>query len=249
MKSNLRELIDSYDASASLDNAFTIPSSWYTNADLFQLELSTVFSKSWQFAGRIDQLTRPGRYVTSDIGFEPIVVVRGNDTELRGFYNVCRHHAAAVMTEPEGEASQLRCPYHGWTYSLSGDLKSAPDLGGVSNFDRMSMGLVPVEIRFWKAWVLVKIDTHVVPTPDIPELDVNGLHWLERRRYIVECNWKVFDDNYLDGGYHVPHLHKDLDAALDYSEYQIEIGERFCLQWSPYRGGGRALYYWIYPNY
>ena len=64
----------------------------------------------------------------------------------------------------------------------------------------------------------------------------------------MRCNWKVFVDNYLDGGYHVPHLHKGLDSLLDYSEYQIEVGDRSCLQWSPYRGGERALYYWIYPN-
>ena len=59
----------------------------------------------------------------------------------------------------------------------------------------------------------------------------------------------MFVDNYLDGGYHVPHLHKGLDRVLDYSEYQIELGERFCLQWSPLAGGDRALYYWIYPNF
>jgi choline monooxygenase len=59
----------------------------------------------------------------------------------------------------------------------------------------------------------------------------------------------VFVDNYLDGGYHVPHLHKGLDQMLDYSEYQIELGDQFCLQWSPLSGEGRALYYWIYPNF
>src|SRR5207253_1044110 len=84
------------------------------------------------------------------------------------------------------------------------------------------------------------------------------LHWCERRRYTLNCNWKVFVDNYLDGGYHVPHLHKGLDSVLDYSNYTIENGERFCLQSSPMasradevgaaRRGARALYYWLYPN-
>jgi choline monooxygenase len=84
---------------------------------------------------------------------------------------------------------------------------------------------------------------------------------MERRRYTLDCNWKVFVDNYLDGGYHVPHLHKGLDSVLDYSEYAIEIGERYCLQTSPMvsvgdesrigavRTGDRASYYWIYPNF
>ena len=81
---------------------------------------------------------------------------------------------------------------------------------------------------------------------------------LERRRYVLNCNWKVFVDNYLDGGYHVPHLHKGLDSVLDNRQYTVENGERFCLQSSPMvaradgigavRGGTRALYYWLYPN-
>jgi len=62
---------------------------------------------------------------------------------------------------------------------------------------------------------------------------LENLHWLERRRYSLNCNWKVFVDNYLDGGYHVPHLHKGLDSVLDYSSYMIENGEHFCLQSSP----------------
>jgi choline monooxygenase len=94
----------------------------------------------------------------------------------------------------------------------------------------------------------------------IRPLNLKDLHWVERRYYSFECNWKVFVDNYLDGGYHVPHLHKGLDSVLDYSKYTIENGERFCLQWSPMvsegaekqtlavRKGERALYYWIYPN-
>ena len=267
--SNLRELIAAYDASASLDHAFTIPASWYTSADLYHLELNTVFAKSWQLAGRIDQVTKPGRYVTSDIGAEPIVVVRGNDTELRGFYNVCRHHAAAVMIEPEGEATQLRCPYHGWTYSLSGELKGTPDFSAVCNFERSENSLIPINVAQWENWVFVQLQ-HSASLPDfltqplidqISPLNLQNLHWMERRYYSFDCNWKVFVDNYLDGGYHVPHLHKGLDSVLDYSNYMIENGERHCLQWSPIvsegaeaqtgavRKGDRALYYWIYPNF
>jgi choline monooxygenase len=95
----------------------------------------------------------------------------------------------------------------------------------------------------------------------IRPLQLHNLHWLERRHYTFDCNWKVFVDNYLDGGYHVPYLHKGLDSVLDYPNYQIENGEHFCLQWSPMvskgaetqtgavRKGDRALYYWIYPNF
>jgi choline monooxygenase len=270
MRFNLRDLVDGYDPNAPLDHASTIPSSWYTNTDLYELELSSVFSNSWQLAGRLDQLTKPGQYVTTDIGVEPIVVVRGNDGVLRGFYNVCRHHAAAVMTEAEGEAAQLRCPYHGWTYSLSGELKGTPDFSGVCNFERAENSLIPVELAQWENWVFVKLNQGGVSLTDyltatlvdqLSPLQLAGLHWLERRHYSFDCNWKVFVDNYLDGGYHVPHLHKGLDSVLDYSNYLIENGEHHCLQWSPIvsegaetqtaavRQGDRALYYWIYPNF
>jgi len=268
---NLQTIIDSYDPNRPLEDAWTIPAPWYTDENLYELERQTVFNRSWQFAARLDQLTQRGSYVTTDIAGEPIVIVRGADDVLRGFFNVCRHHAAAVMTEPEGKANQLRCPYHGWTYSLEGELKGTPDFTGVCHFDRTASGLVPVETAVWEKWVFVKLDRKQASSLDhflgadlvnqIRPLDLADMHWMERRHYSFDCNWKVFVDNYLDGGYHVPHLHKGLDSVLDYSKYMIENGERHCLQWSPIvsegaepqtgavRKGDRALYYWIHPNF
>jgi choline monooxygenase len=95
----------------------------------------------------------------------------------------------------------------------------------------------------------------------IAQLGLQEFHWTERRTYTLRCNWKVFVDNYLDGGYHVPHIHRSLDSVLNASQYTVETGSRFCLQSSPVsaekadtqtaavRGGNRALYYWIYPNF
>jgi choline monooxygenase len=270
MSSPLQQLIDSYDSSAPLDHASTIPASWYTNKNLYELELQSVFTNPWHFGARRDQLIEPGQYVTTDVGEEPIVIVRGNDNQTRGFFNVCRHHAAAVMTELAGQAAQLRCPYHGWTYSLTGELKGTPDFSGVCNFERENNGLAPVELAEWENWVFVKLGGAQQSLPaflgsdlraQIEPLKLDGLHWQERRHYSFDCNWKVFVDNYLDGGYHVPHLHKGLDSVLDYSNYMIENGERYCLQWSPIvtdgaeaqtgavRKGEKALYYWIYPNF
>lgn len=272
MHHHLAQIIDSYDPNAPLESASTIPSSWYIDKQLYDLEQQTVFTRSWQLAGRVAQVLEPGQYVTSEISNEPIVIVCGNDRKLRGFYNVCRHHAAAVMTEPAGTAPHLRCPYHGWTYSLEGDLKGAPDFSGVCNFDKAANGLLPVETATWENWVFVRIaNDQTLPSltdflstelvEQIRPLDLAKLYWLERRHYSFDCNWKVFVDNYLDGGYHVPYLHKGLDSVLDYSHYTIENGARHCLQSSPIvsegaeaatgavRRGERALYYWIYPNF
>ena len=274
---SLNDIIDSYDPSTPLAEASTIPASWYTDERVFELEKQMVFGSSWQIAARMDQVLAPGQYATTEIAGEPIVIVRGSDGELRGFFNVCRHHAAAVMTEAQGHATQMRCPYHGWTYSLEGALKGTPDFSGVCNFERVENGLTPVEIATWEQWVFVRLKekqttslnsssaslTEFLGTDLMTRIEVLGfenLHWVERRRYNLNCNWKVFVDNYLDGGYHVPHLHKGLDSVLDYSNYTIENGEHFCLQSSPmvspdhvddvvaFRTGRRALYYWLYPN-
>ena len=268
----LKELISAYDPEVSLDRATTIPSAWYTDARIFELEQQTVFSNSWQVTARLDQLNNRGDYVTTDIGGEPVVMVRGSDDQIRGFFNVCSHHAAAVMTEAEGHARQMRCPYHGWTYSLEGELKGTPEFNDVCDFDRSENGLQPIEIAEWENWIFAKIDggqsslkerAGAVVEPQLSQqvaaLNLRQLHWFERRRYVLNCNWKVFVDNYLDGGYHVPHLHKGLDSVLDYSQYTIENGERYCLQSSPLvsrdnhvgavRSGDRALYYWLYPNF
>ncbi len=267
----LADIIASYRRDAPLNEAATIPSEWYTDPRVLDLERRTVFSQAWQVAGRVDQLQRPGEYVTTETpAGEPIVIARGEDDVLRGFFNVCRHHAAAVATLPEGAVTNFRCPYHGWTYGLDGTLKGTPDFTGVCNFDRASNGLMPVEIGVWEQWVFVRLTRDGLPldrfiggdlTGRFPSDAVGGLHWMERRTYTVECNWKVFVDNYLDGGYHVPHLHKGLDSVLDYSGYTIENGERFCLQSSPMvtegadartgsvRTGNRAIYLWMYPNF
>ena len=232
------------------------------------LEAQTVFSKTWQMVGRLEQVEKPGQYVTARVAGEPIVVVRGNDGVLRGFYNVCRHHAAEVVSEPCGQASILHCPYHGWNYGLDGSLKGMPEFDGVKNFERQQNGLVPVRAETWEKFVFVNLDPQAEPLQQflgglvkrMAPLGVSKLHYFDSRTYDIHCNWKVFVDNYLDGGYHVPHLHKGLNSVLDYKEYTIENEDRYCLQSSPMvagkedaatastRQGDRAWYFWQYPN-
>jgi choline monooxygenase len=267
-QNKLQTILATYDASAPLAEASTIPAPWYVDPRVAQLERTAVFSKTWQMIGRADQVERPGQFVTTNVAGEPIVVVRGNDGALRGFYNVCRHHAAAVLTEPCGQASLLRCPYHGWNYGLDGSLKGTPEFDGVKNFDRHENGLMPMRVDTWEKFVFVNLDPEAVPLQDflgglvkrMAPLGVSKLHYFDSRVYEIHCNWKVFVDNYLDGGYHVPHLHKGLNSVLDYKEYTIENEDRYCLQSSPMvassedaatgatRKGDRAWYFWQYPN-
>ena len=268
ISNSIRDILGSYDANAPLAEALTIPAPWYVDSRISELEARTVFGKTWQLVGRVEQVERPGQFVTANVAGEPILVVRGNDGVLRGFYNVCRHHAAAVVTEACGQASILHCPYHGWNYGLDGSLKGMPEFDGVKNFDRQQNGLVPVKAELWEKFVFVNLDPEAAPLADflgglvkrVAPLGVSKLHYFDSRTYDIHCNWKVFVDNYLDGGYHVPHLHKGLNSVLDYKEYTIENEDRYCLQSSPMvastedaatgatRKGDRAWYFWQYPN-
>jgi len=262
------QILAGYNAAAPLAEASTIPAPWYVDPRIANLENQTVFSKTWQMVGRIDQLENPGQFITTTVAGEPIVVVRGNDNLLRAFFNVCRHHAAAVVTEPCGQASLLHCPYHGWNYGLDGSLKGMPEFDGVKDFDRQQNGLLPVKVEAWEKFVFINLDPKAQSLQDflggmvkrVAPLGVSKLYFFDTRSYDIHCNWKVFVDNYLDGGYHVPHLHKGLSSVLDYKEYTIENEDRYCLQSSPMvssdqdaatgatRKGDRAWYFWQYPN-
>jgi phenylpropionate dioxygenase-like ring-hydroxylating dioxygenase large terminal subunit len=269
METSIQEILASYDDRASLAEALTIPAPWYVDPRIAELEMKTVFSKTWQVLGRIDQVEQPGQFVSSTVAGEPIVAVRGNDGVLRAFFNVCRHHAAAVVTESCGRAQLLHCPYHGWNYGLDGSLKGMPEFEGVKNFNRQDNGLVPVKVDTWENFVFVNLDPHAAPLKDflgrlvkrVAPLGLSSRKYFETRVYDIHCNWKVFVDNYLDGGYHVPHLHKGLNSVLDYKEYTIENEDRYCLQSSPVvssnedpstsavRQSARAWYFWQYPNF
>jgi choline monooxygenase len=268
MHSSIEQVLSSYDDHAQLSRAFTIPASWYVDSRVGELERLNVFGRTWQLVARTSQLQNPGDFISTHLMGEPIVVVRGEDGRLRAFYNVCRHHAAAVVTQPCGRASILQCPYHGWKYGLDGFLKGMPEFEGVENFERADNGLAPIRVDTWECFVFVNLDPKPCSLTSflgglvkrVAPLDVSKLHYFDSRTYDIRCNWKVFVDNYLDGGYHVPHLHKGLSSVLDYKQYTIENEDRYCLQSSPMvasgedvatsatRKGNRAWYFWQYPN-
>src|ERR1700682_1414458 len=270
MSRNVRSLLGLYNPNNPLDHASTIPSPWYFDEGIGELEHSAVFGKTWQAVGRAAQVQNPGQFLTADIAGDPIVVVRGEDSQLRAFYNVCRHHAAAVVTEAQGCAKQFRCPYHGWTYGIDGALKGMVEFDGVCDFERSANGLVPVRVDTWENFVFVNLDPEAgsladflgsIPPIVAPLHLAEKLHFFDRRIYTLNCNWKVYVDNYLDGGYHVSHAHKGLSSVIEYTKYTIENFGRACLQCSPLSSDsksksgvaatrqGRAFYLWIYPNF
>ena len=266
----VRDILNLYNPSDPLEKAWTIPAPWYFDTRIERLERESVFAANWQVVGRADQVVEPGQFFTIDVNQEPLLVARGEDGKLRAFYNVCRHHAAAVVPEAAGCAKQFRCPYHGWTYGNDGGLKGMVEFEGVCNFDRKDNGLVAVRVEAWENFVFVNLNGNAAPLSDflgtVPSIATplqlaEKLHYFDRRIYTLNCNWKVYVDNYLDGGYHVPHAHKGLSSVVEYTKYTIENLERSCLQSSPLDAfsaadsaigatrQGHAFYLWIYPNF
>lgn len=265
--SGISHFLAQFDADRPLEQARTIPASWYTAPEMLAAERAGVFGRSWQFVGRREQVADAGSFLTANIAGEPVLLVRGEDGVLRGFFNVCRHRAAPLCSEECGTVTKLRCRYHGWTYDLAGQLRGTPEFEGVLDFAKEANGLVPVRISEWGPFVFVHLgespeplEEFLAPLPAWVESrgGVAGMKWAGRRSYDLACNWKVYVDNYLDGGYHVNTVHPSLAGVLDYRQYTTTCRGRTVLQASPMkpaegdagrtRMGDLAAYWWVYPN-
>lgn len=254
-----------FDPALPLEQASSLPARYYRDPAVAEAEARRVFGASWCCVGRLDQLDRPGAFLTAELGGEPVVVIRGLDGQLRARSNVCRHRGALLLTEPEGQRDRLRCRYHGWTYDLAGRLRATPEWEGVADFCKDQHGLPAHAVDTWGPWVWVHLGAPVrplaeqlAPLPErFPAAALAALRFTERRVYSLACNWKVFVDNYLDGGYHVNTVHPGLAGVLDYRGYRTETFGWSSLQSSPLRqgelsavrGGEVALYGWVFPNF
>jgi choline monooxygenase len=251
--------------------ASSLPASFYIDPDLFPLERSRIFARSWQVVGHGDQLRNPGDFFTCELLGEPLLLVRGTNGELRGFYNVCRHRAGPPA-EGCGNRKLFRCGYHGWTYGLDGALINAPEFEGVQDFHPEEFSLTRVRTEEWSNLIFVNLDPNAVPVmqslgelpPQADRFGFSSMKLFERRTYDMKCNWKTYVDNYLEG-YHLPSVHPGLNRELDYNAYTVEVYSGHVRQFSPIRGAqpGDATprryrearedlttdYFWIFPNW
>lgn len=257
---DLRTEVLAFDPEIPIGRARTPPASWYVDPAFDTLERTAVFRRTWQLACRTEEVATPGSFVAGRSSGMSWVVVRGDDGVLRAFANSCRHKATEVCAG-SGTLPHLTCPYHGWTYRLDGSLRTAPRMAGLEALDRTEMALPALGVVTFGPLVLIHADRNAAP-PDLEALarafDATGwtaLQWYGRRTWEVACNWKAYCDNYLDGGYHVAHVHPSLAAQLDLDGYRTELADTWNLQTCPSREGtvagrteGGALYAWVYPN-
>ena len=240
---------------ADIARAWTLPASLYFEPAVLAEERTKIFSRTWQVVGHSNQVATPGDYFTTELAGEPLVLVRGADYQLRGFYNVCRHRAGPPA-EGCGSRKLFRCGYHGWTYGLDGSLISSTEMEGVEDFRPEEFALVPVRTEEWFDLVFVNLDPQArslrESLGELPrqaeKFPFAAMKLFERRTYDMKCNWKTYVDNYLEG-YHLPSVHPGLNRELDYNAYVVEPhyeaseeddSERvygYVRQFSPIRGG------------
>ncbi|MGZ7032566.1 MAG: aromatic ring-hydroxylating oxygenase subunit alpha, partial [Thermoanaerobaculia bacterium] len=254
----------SYRFDPRLAFASTIPSRFYTDASYLAEENRNVFARTWQLVGHAEQVRQPGQFFTAKIAGEPLLIVRGTDDVLRAMSNVCRHRAGPVA-KGAGKRPVLQCGYHGWTYGLDGRLLTTPEMEGIQEFDRADFCLPQFRVEMWHDLLFVNLTDDAVPLRDFlgPELfdhlgkrDTSDYRLAARKDWELDCNWKVYVDNYLEG-YHIPIVHPGLFRELDYPRYWTETKKHYSIQHAPLKRADRirvsssdddVSYYWVYPN-
>jgi phenylpropionate dioxygenase-like ring-hydroxylating dioxygenase large terminal subunit len=237
---------------ATVDRVTTLPWSWYSDEAVLDLEQRRIFQRSWQYAGRADEVAEPGSFFTTRAGGVPIVVVRDEAGTLHALLNVCRHRGSLVC-EGAGKRATLQCPYHAWTYGLDGRLLAAPRAAREGGIYTEELGLVQLRVDTWGPFVFVNADPDADPLgdvlEDVPEriaaagVDVGTLRFLERSESEVQANWKLCAENFLEC-YHCPTAHPGFSAVVDVTpdSYLLEPGRRRLSQSGPPRPEPRGPY-------
>lgn len=220
-------------------SAQTLDASWYLDPQVFEREQDAIFARTWQAVARTDELAKPGDYLTSEAAGEPIVLTRDQTGKLRAYYNVCPHRAG-VVARGKGNRKSFQCLYHGWTFNHDGQLLRAPGMEETPSFEPSCFSLHEIRTETWGPYVFINLDD------DAPALAamwgdeftrVSGIRWdgwtlVERCEYLINCNWKVYLDNYAEG-YHVPMAHPGLNREMNLDEYYVDTYRFFSIQWVP----------------
>lgn len=220
-----------------------LPVEAYTSQEWFEKEKEIIFGNSWQFAGLIEDLQDPGDYITVQCGNQNLVVVKGRDQRLRAFHNLCRHRGTQLLRAVGKKQKALTCPYHDWSYDLSGQLisvpekeKEFPDL----ELDKICLHKASVDI--WRGMIMVH------PSPQAPPINEwfdgclehlgphDPLRLIEypdtMEEKIVNANWKIVAENYIDV-YHLAHLHSNTLQMYDHANAKFGfVGDHYVF-WEP----------------
>lgn len=226
-KADVQRLSKGYDADPR--KSLSLSAEAYVSDDCYQHDMTAIIKRTWQWACHVEKLRDVGNYITIDIAGQSIAVVRGNDGELRGFYNVCKHRAHELLSG-EGRKSVITCPYHAWAYRLDGTLAAAPHTEHLIDFDKNDICLDEVQVEEFCGFIFVNLDPNAAPLAEVSgDLKQEINHWApdiadltfgHRLTYDIKSNWKNVIDNFLEC-YHCPTAHKDFCDLVDMDTYKV----------------------------
>ncbi len=221
-------VIDSAEVDPDADRS--LPGWIYTDADFFAAEMDRVIRPSWQIVCHANEIAHPGEYRTIEYLGESVIVIRGDDGQVRALHNVCRHRAMRLVEGPSGCTKKLVCPYHAWVYETDGRLTGVPMKSEYPALKLEDNGLQPVSIEVWRGFIFVRLED--AGFPSVAEMmhqfedEVAAYRFEEMqpmgpvRHRPRAVNWKNIGDNYSDN-LHIPVAHDGLNRLVGKS-YRIE---------------------------
>lgn len=250
--------------------SWTLPAHYYFEPGIYRQELDRIFCRSWNFVCHEGRVREPGAYMTTRIGDQSVLVIRGKDGILRAFYNVCQHRGHELLEGFGTGAKVIVCPYHAWSYRSDGSLRTARGTEELPDFDPKDFALKPVRVETRFACVFVNLDS------DAPDLEsqageleaeilsampsLGDLTFSRRLTWTVKANWKNTIDNFLEC-YHCAPAHRAFTELVDMPTYRSVCHAL----WSSHKGrmgrGPNAAYsvdpgtnnpafaaWWLWPN-
>jgi len=238
----------------------TSPAEVYRDPATYDAERRRVFARSWQFIGHESELRETGDVVAATIAGFPVIAVKTGDG-VKAFHNVCRHRAGPLFDGERGNCgASLTCKYHGWSYALDGRLRSARDFGAADGFDPRNFSLFSLRVEAWRGFVFVNMDEAAPPLREWTQplearmgtRDLSPLVHAGRKTHDIGCNWKLYAENYLEG-YHIPLVHRGLDAEVDSAKYEVNVEGQVCFHTAPLRDARAQAVYdglwaFLWPN-
>jgi choline monooxygenase len=199
-----------------------VPAERYYSAAFSRLEDERMWPRTWQVACTVDHVAEPGDYFEYRCGSSSVIIVHGEDGELRAFQNVCRHRGNSLCSGAGSDLSELRCGYHGWTWDLKGVLRRVPGRKGFGALRMADFPLIEVGVDTWERLVFVNLDPTAPPLLDYLEAVPHDSAWNrlgEFRCYAtmtieVDANWKTVADGFSET-YHIQTLHPELHRCMD----------------------------------
>ncbi|MFC4312359.1 aromatic ring-hydroxylating dioxygenase subunit alpha [Steroidobacter flavus] len=226
---NLQELIARQRPGWSLEQPF------YTSAEIYDLERKTWLARQWYVLGHSSEVRESGSFIVRDLLGESLIIVRGNDGTVRGFFNVCRHRGSRIC-DADGKAASLMCPYHAWTYRLDGTLRSAPALP--EGIDTSQLGLRPAPVKEIGGVILGSLQGELESLEPVrqalePALIYHGVpnaRIAARRHYPTRGNWKLVMENFMEC-YHCFPAHPEYCSVMRHVDALGRVSSDGAARW------------------